>query len=44
VTAAAGRTINRLNVAASPINCFWQKDALEILPVVTLFRPMLASQ
>jgi hypothetical protein len=32
VTAAAGRTINRLNVAASPINCFWQKDALEILP------------
>ena len=32
VTAAAGRTITRLNVAAAPINCFWQKDALEILP------------
>jgi hypothetical protein len=32
VTAAAGRTINRLNVDAAPINCFWQKDALEILP------------
>jgi hypothetical protein len=32
VTAAAGRTITRLNVNAAPINCFWQKDALEILP------------
>jgi hypothetical protein len=32
VTAASGRTINRLNVDAAPINCFWQKDALEILP------------
>ena len=32
VTAASGRTITRLNVAAAPINCFWQKDALEILP------------
>jgi hypothetical protein len=32
VTPAAGRTITRLNVAAAPINCFWQKDALEILP------------
>jgi hypothetical protein len=32
VTAAAGRTINRLNTDAAPINCFWQKDALEILP------------
>jgi hypothetical protein len=32
VTAASGRTITRLNVAAAAINCFWQKDALEILP------------
>jgi hypothetical protein len=32
VTAASSRTITRLNVAAAPINCFWQKDALEILP------------
>jgi hypothetical protein len=32
VTAAAARTITRLNVNASSINCFWQKDALEILP------------
>ena len=32
VTAASGRTVNRLNVDAAPINCFWQKDALEILP------------
>jgi len=32
VTPASGRTITRLNVAAAPINCFWQKDALEILP------------
>jgi hypothetical protein len=32
VTAAAGRTINRLNTVTAPINCFWQKDALEILP------------
>jgi hypothetical protein len=32
VTPAAGRTITRLNVNAAPINCFWQKDALEILP------------
>ena len=32
VTPASGRTITRLNVAAAAINCFWQKDALEILP------------
>lgn len=32
VTAAAGRTMTRLNVNAAPINCFWQKDSLEILP------------
>jgi hypothetical protein len=28
----AAATIDRLNVDAAPINCFWQKDALEILP------------
>jgi hypothetical protein len=32
VTPSASATINRLNTAAAPINCFWQKDALEILP------------
>ena len=32
VTPSASATINRLNVDAAPINCFWQKDALEILP------------
>jgi hypothetical protein len=32
VTPAAGRTVNRLNTVTAPINCFWQKDALEILP------------
>ena len=32
VTANTGRTINRLNTVTAPINCFWQKDALEILP------------
>jgi hypothetical protein len=32
VTPNTGRTINRLNTATAPINCFWQKDALEILP------------
>jgi hypothetical protein len=32
VTAASGRTINRLNTTTAPVNCFWQKDALEILP------------
>jgi len=25
-------TVTRLNLNAAPINCFWQKDALEILP------------
>jgi len=24
--------VDRLNVDAAPINCFWQKDALELLP------------
>ncbi len=28
----AAAAIDRLNVDAAPINCFWQKDALEILP------------
>ena len=32
VTAASGRTMNRLNTTTAPVNCFWQKDALEILP------------
>jgi hypothetical protein len=32
VTPNTGRTINRLNTATAPVNCFWQKDALEILP------------
>jgi hypothetical protein len=32
VTAAAGRAMNRLNTTTAPVNCFWQKDALEILP------------
>ena len=32
VTASATATVTRLNTAAAPINCFWQKDALEILP------------
>ena len=32
VTPNTGRTINRLNTVTAPINCFWQKDALEILP------------
>jgi len=32
VTPNAAATIDRLNVDAAPINCFWQKDALEILP------------
>jgi hypothetical protein len=32
VTPSASAAINRLNTAAAPINCFWQKDALEILP------------
>ena len=32
VTPNAAATIDRLNNKAAPINCFWQKDALEILP------------
>lgn len=32
VTPNASATIDRLNVAAAPVNCFWQRDALEILP------------
>jgi P22 coat protein - gene protein 5 len=32
VTPNATATVDRLNIAAAPINCFWQKDALEILP------------
>ena len=32
VTPSGSATIDRLNTAAAPINCFWQKDALEILP------------
>ena len=32
VTTSATATVTRLNTVAAPINCFWQKDALEILP------------
>jgi hypothetical protein len=32
VTPSAAATVDRLNVDAAPINCFWQKDALELLP------------
>ena len=32
VTPNAAATLTRLNAATAPINCFWQKDALEILP------------
>jgi hypothetical protein len=32
VTPNATATINRLNTVTAPVNCFWQKDALEILP------------
>ena len=31
-TPANGSTVTLLNVDAADINCFWQKDALEILP------------
>ena len=31
-TASATSNVNRLNTTTAPINCFWQKDALEILP------------
>jgi len=32
VTPNASATMTRLNANTAPINCFWQKDALEILP------------
>jgi hypothetical protein len=32
VTPNAAADITRLNLDTAPINCFWQKDALEILP------------
>ena len=32
VTPSASETLTRLNSVTAPINCFWQKDALEILP------------
>lgn len=32
VTPNAAATVTRLNANTAPINCFWQKDALEILP------------
>ena len=32
VTTNATADITRLNLDTAPINCFWQKDALEILP------------
>jgi hypothetical protein len=32
VTPNATATMTRLNSTTAPINCFWQKDALEILP------------
>jgi len=32
VTPNATATMTRLNLDTAPINCFWQKDALEILP------------
>jgi len=32
VTPGASETLTRLNSVTAPINCFWQKDALEILP------------
>ena len=32
VTPNAAATMTRLNLDTAPINCFWQKDALEILP------------
>jgi len=31
-TKASNAAIVFLNTAAAPINCFWQKDAIEILP------------
>jgi hypothetical protein len=32
VTPAAAASIVFLNVKAAPVNCFWHKDAIEILP------------
>jgi hypothetical protein len=32
VTPSASETLTRLNSVTAPVNCFWQKDALEILP------------
>lgn len=32
VTPNASDTVTRMNANDAPINCFWQKDALEILP------------
>ena len=32
VTPNASATMTRLNSVTAPVNCFWQKDALEILP------------
>jgi hypothetical protein len=32
VTANAAATVSHKNIAAAPVNVFWQKDALEILP------------
>ena len=32
VTPNASATMTRLNSTTAPVNCFWQKDALEILP------------
>lgn len=31
-TPATGAAITFLNVAAAPVNCFWHKDAIELLP------------
>jgi hypothetical protein len=32
VTAASNAAITLLNAVAAPVNCFWHKDAIEILP------------
>lgn len=32
VTAVSNAAITLLNTAAAPVNCFWHKDAIEILP------------
>jgi len=31
-TPATGAAITFLNIAAAPVNCFWHKDAIELLP------------